>query len=463
MYELNDTIVALSSPGSFRRVIIRLSGSDTVEKVERFFSAAIRSDTKAITHGKFRIADDFQIDAAVYFFASGHSYTCEDLAEIHFWSNPALTEEVLRLLISAGARHAQPGEFTARAYLNGRMDLAAAEAVNKVITSSNRLQLAAAEKLLSGRLTETTAAVSKDLLNILSLLEASLDFSEENIEFISREDAARRLQTAKQNLEKLLTGGISFEAVIDLPSVGIAGVPNAGKSSLLNCLLGRQRSIVCSESKTTRDVLTGILELEHTRCVLFDCAGLLLETESQIDTLAQAAAVEALAAADVVIFCVDASKENFDDDSAIRQLIKSETVIPVATKSDLLDVDSLTKQIQLLADIFAAEFLPLSNVTASGVDSLTKIIDLKISDQSVQGGQMYEARAAGVALTARHKQTVTDAIENISQAVTALEDSDEEVAAMMLRAACRCLSNLESDHIDEQILDNIFGQFCIGK
>ncbi len=463
MYELSDTIVAVSSPTSDKGVIVRLSGPCTIEKINQVFSPKVQSDQRAITCGRLQIADDFQIDATVYLFASGHSYTAEDLAEIHFWSNSALTEVVMRLFLSSGVRMAEAGEFTARAYLNGRMDLAAAEAVNKVITCSNRLQLAAAEKLLSGRLTETTAAVSKDLLDCLSLLEAGMDFSEEDIEFISRPDAIKKLEAAKRKLEELLSGGISFEAVMDLPAVGIAGAPNAGKSSLLNKLLGRQRSIVSDEIKTTRDVLTGILELQHNRCVLFDCAGLILQAQSQIDKLSQEAAVEALSNADVVLFCVDVTKEQINEDIAVRELIKAETVISVATKSDLLDGVRLSEQTARLREVFGDEFLPVSNITGSRVGSLTKLIDNRITAQAVSGGGSYEARAAGVALTARHKESVTEAIENISQAINQLSDANDEVAAMIIRGSCQSLSNLEQEHIDEKILDNIFSQFCIGK
>ena len=463
MYELSDTIVAVSSPTSDKGVIVRVTGPGTIEKINQVFSPKVRPDQRAITHGRLQAAEDFQIDATVYLFTSGHSYTAEDLAEIHFWSNSALTEVVMRLFLSSGARLAQAGEFTARAYLNGRMDLAAAEAVNKVITCSNRLQLAAAEKLLAGRLTQTTADVSKNLLDCLSLLEAGMDFSEEDIEFISRTDATKKLEAAKDKLEELLSGGISFEAVIDLPAVGIAGAPNAGKSSLLNNLLGRERSIVSDQSKTTRDVLTGILELQHNRCVLFDCAGLILQAESQIDKLAQEAAVEALSNADVVLFCVDVTKKEINEDIAVRELINAEAVISVATKSDLLDGVRLSEQTERLREVFDVEFLPVSSITGSGIAPLIKLIDSKITAQAVSGGASYEARAAGVALTARHKQAVTDAIENIDQAVSGLGDTNDEVAAMMIRGACQSLSNIEQEHIDEKILDNIFSQFCIGK
>ncbi|MHC4338430.1 MAG: GTPase, partial [Planctomycetota bacterium] len=242
------------------------------------------------------------MDAMLYLFVAPHSYTGETLAEIHVHTNPSVTEALMGNLLGKGLRMAGPGEFTARAYLNGRIDLAQAEAVNEIIVSSNRYQLDAAEKLLSGRLAETTLQIRSEVLDCLGLLEAGLDFSQEDIEFITGKEVVERLVKIRQQLEQLLAGSISYEAVIDLPAVGIAGAPNAGKSSLLNKLLGKERSIVTDVSKTTRDVLTGLLTLRHCRCVLFDCAGLMESPSNILDELAQQAAIEALQNSSVVIF-----------------------------------------------------------------------------------------------------------------------------------------------------------------
>jgi tRNA modification GTPase len=467
MYDLTDTIVAVSSPTPDKSVIVRITGPDTIEKINQLFSPKVSVQNKGITHGRVHLADDFQIEATIYLFPEGHSYTGEDLAEIHFWSNPALTEAVLERLLAGGVRPAEAGEFTARAYLNGKMDLAQAEAVNKVITSSNRLQLKAAEKLLAGRLTETTVQVSKEILDILSLLEAGMDFSEEDIEFISRTDAVKRIEAAKKKLEQLLSGSISFEAVMDLPAVGIAGAVNAGKSSLLNKLLGRQRSIVSPQRKTTRDVLTGIVESAHNRYVIFDCAGLTAEAQDQIDVLAQQAAVEALNGADVVIFCVDIAKKDLGEDLAVWDIFRRHCERPIltATKADLLSTPDINERISQLKTLFGCVFFPISSHTGFNLDELKVHIDGRLDTQYAALGAPFGERTTqyGLALTARHKQSVTEAAENLSQAVDELEKDDNEIAAMLLRAACESLSGLEREHIDEQILDNIFSQFCIGK
>jgi tRNA modification GTPase len=460
MYYLNDTIVAVSSPTSDKTVIVRLSGRDTIDKINKIFTPAVSAEHQGITRGSILIAENFRIDATLYLFASGHSYTGETLAELHFWSNSALTEDIIKKLLNNGLRMAQAGEFTARAYFNGRMDLAQAEAVNKIITAGNRLQLAAAEKLLAGKVADTTTGVSMELMQCLSLMEAGMDFSQEDINFISRNDAIEKLETAREKLQQLLSGSITLEAVTDLPSVGIAGATNAGKSSLLNKLLGRQRSIISSQQKTTRDVLTGICELQHSRFVLFDCAGLISQAHNQIDSLAQQAAVEALDTADIVLFCVDTTKDSIDEDIAIRKIIKPELITGVATKADFLNDDAVHKKIAYLRQVFEMDFIPLSNITGAGIDLLQNTIDKTLREQVLDSAP---DRAAGVALTARHRQSAAEAIENINQAVEELKNSSDEIAAMMIRAAYQAMESLEREHIDEKILDNIFGQFCIGK
>ncbi len=176
-------------------------------------------------------------------------------------------------LLSLGARTASAGEFTARAYLNNKIDLAQAEAVNEVITASNTFQLAAAENLLAGRLGHLSKSIRESILDLLSRLEADLDFSAEDIAPANKADIIAKLNETRSRLNDLLADSIRSESTLDLPAVGIAGTPNAGKSTLLNKLLGRHRSIVSHQRKTTRDVLTGEFELPGCRCVLFDCAG----------------------------------------------------------------------------------------------------------------------------------------------------------------------------------------------
>ena len=470
MYELHDTIVAVSSPTSDQRVIVRITGPDTIEICRQVCKVGLSPPIEsrklhggaspALLSGSLAIDDELLIDAKLYLFPAPNSYTGDDVAEIHAYTNPAVTEALMSNLLARGSRIAEPGEFTARAYLNGKLDLAQAEAVNEIIVSSNEYQLAAAEKLLDGRLGETSAKLQASLMDLLSLIEAGLDFSGEDIEFISRSEAVKRLAAIKNQLEQLLSGSIRYESVIDLPAVGIAGAPNAGKSSLLNKLLGKERSIVSHRHKTTRDVLTGVCTLPHCRCVLFDCAGLLIQPDDILDELAQQAAIEALRNSNVVIFCADISKNDWNQDAAILNLIEPKFLVPVATKCDLPSEQILFDRLAALNESFSTDFLPTSAQSGSGIELLLQTIDGKLTEKfDVQ-------KTGGVALTARHRKAVTEAIDHISESIYELKTGNDEVAAMMLRAAYQAVSDIEQPataHINEQILGHIFSRFCIGK
>jgi tRNA modification GTPase len=462
MYDLNDTIVAVSSPPLGERSIIRISGPDTIKKINQVFRPTISSIVPNLMRGSVVIDGELEIDATLYLFFSPRSYTGETLAEIHIYANPSLVEVLLESLLGKGLRMAGPGEFTARAYLAGKIDLTQAEAVNEIIVSSNRFQLAAAEKLLRGRLTETSERIRSELMDCLAHIEAGLDFSGEDIEFISVPEAIRMLSVIKGEIEQLLSGSISCESTLDLPAVGIAGAPNAGKSSLLNKLAGYERSIVSAHRKTTRDVLAGELLLKHCRCVLFDCAGLMVKAENILDELSQQAAIEALRNSSVVIFCVDVSKEDWAEDVSIRKLIESKVLVPTATKSDLLPKELLANRISDMNRLLGIDFLPISAKTGDGLGQLRDAIDEKLIEQNLGGGGGPAERASGIALTAHHRQAVTEAIENIGQAVGELKAGNDEVAAMLIRAAYQNISGIEQ-HLDEEILERIFSRFCIGK
>ncbi len=458
MYNANDTIFAVSSPTSDKRVIIRLTGPDTIAACHKLLDSQIASDNKkrAIINCRIRIDSELELTALLYFFPSPKSYTGDDVAEIHIYTNPSVTQAILDKLIKLGLRTAEPGEFTSRAYLNGRMDLAQAEAVNEIIVSSNQFQLSAAENLLSGKLSQTTEELRSSIIDCMSRLEAGLDFSGEEIEFISQDEAMEKLTQIKNKLEELLAGSIQYETLVDLPSIGIAGAPNAGKSTLTNKLLGTERSIVSHERKTTRDVLTGMLQLVHYNCVLFDCAGLIVEPDNILDELAQQSAIDALRNSAVVIFCVDISKDNWNEDFEIRKLINPKHIIPIVTKCDLVEPENLPILLEKLHNIFGCDFIPVSANTDHGTKELLEKIDLLLCSKTSN-------TESPLALVSRHKKAVTDSITNINDSIEELKNGNDEVCTMTLRAAYREISQIEQHNLDDQILNQIFSKFCIGK
>jgi tRNA modification GTPase len=456
MYNLTDTITAVSSPTNDRNVIIRITGPQAIAVLNQICTPNI-PDNPGISTGKISITPVIILDAVIYLFRQPHSYTGDDLAEIHLWSNQPVTEALIQRLLSLGVRPAEAGEFTARAYLNNKIDLAQAEAVNEVITSSNTFQLAAAENLLVGQFGQNLDTISSAILDLLSRLEAGLDFSTEDLEPQNQADITASIEKIINRLRELLNDSTLCESTLDLPAVGIAGSPNAGKSTLLNKLLGRKRSIVSHKRKTTRDVLTGELNIVNCRCVLFDCAGLTTHAEAILDDLAQQAAIQALQNSTVVIFCVDITKPDWSEDLDVWELIIPKQLIPIATKCDLLSQQSPAEKNSQLNSLFGFDFLPISAHTGSGLDKLkSQVADRVIAATS---GQNKE----GIALTARHRQAIIAAIADLEKAVNELKSAHDELAAMMLRSAHNQLNAVEQHNLDEQVLDRIFSRFCIGK
>jgi tRNA modification GTPase len=463
MYQNDDTIAAISSPSANKRVIIRISGTRLSQCIKDICPEISSLDKRGIYQTNVKIDNELVIPCRIYFFKKPHSYTGENLAEIHFYSNPQITETLLKRILENNIRLAQPGEFTSRALLNGKIDIAQAEAVNEIITSSNTLQLQAGEKLLQGNLVKTITKIHTKLINCLSLIEAGLDFSDQQIEFITKEQAVEKIQNLKSELEKLLNENITNEITMELASVGIAGAPNTGKSSLLNALTGSQRSIVHHKQHTTRDVLTCRVKLEHTDCVIFDSPGLLNKPESILEQLSFKAALENLKSSAALIFCVDCTKQNLKDDKDVFEIIKNnisdKTIIPVMTKSDLLNEKKLDEQKNLFRKTFNMDFYTVSSTTASGIENLKTTVNQAL----IKNTDLPVENASAVALTARHRRVVKEAVESLPQAVDSLKTDNPEIAAMLIRTACEQLAVIENQPIDEKILENIFSSFCIGK
>jgi tRNA modification GTPase len=272
-----------------------------------------------------------------------------------------------------------------------------------------------------------------------------------------------KLNETRSRLKDLLADSIRSESTLDLPAVGIVGAPNAGKSTLLNKLLGRQRSIVSHQRKTTRDVLTGEFELPGCRCVLFDCAGLITKSENILDELAQQAAIEAIRNAMVVVFCVDIAKSEWAEDLSIRRLINPVHLMAIATKTDLLSEKVIAERLSKLKSLFGRDFLPVSAQKGEGLQQLKEMIARKIIERATVTSHEPRVTSDVLTLTTRHRQSLNNAIHDIVQAEKEIKAGSEELAAMMLRTAYNQLSDIEQHNIDEQVLDRIFSRFCIGK
>jgi tRNA modification GTPase len=360
------------------------------------------------------------------------------------------------------ARPAAPGEFTQRAFLNGRMDLTQAEAVAEIVSAANTTQLAAAERLLGGRFAEVIAQVRAAIIELLGNLEAGLDFSEEAIEFITADAATAQIAQLRRQLTALLDGSVRCERLIDLDAVGLAGAPNAGKSSLLNALLGRPRSLVSPAEATTRDVLTGVLSLARLDCVLFDCAGLLTGEPaalSPVDALSHQASLTALNRAAVVVFCVDLGKRDIRSDVALRDHIVGPRVLFAATQADAVAENDRPARLARLQEAFGEPFWVTSARDGTGVAAFKDRLEETLAALRA-GDRDHEDR---LTLNQRHEQRLRQAVKVLGESADEIEADSAEIAAMLLRQAYDLLGTLEHEHLSETVLASIFSRFCVGK
>jgi tRNA modification GTPase len=464
MFRIDDTIAAVSTAtvpvGAAGRNIIRVCGPDTFTVLSKIVTAAQPIPKNRISRCLVHVDDQLDIDGLLYAFFQPHSYTGQDLAELHLDACGAVIAAVLEKLYQY-VRPAAAGEFTQRAFLNGKMDLTQAEAVAEIVSAANTTQLAAAERLLHCRFSDTIAMLRTRIIELLGRLEAGLDFSEEDIVFISTEDSLKEVDAIRQQLLGLLEGSVRCERIIDMDSVGLAGVPNAGKSRLLNTLLGHSRSIVSDTEATTRDVLTGLLKLENIDCVLFDCAGLLNESQqdAQINQLSHEASLAALNTAAVILFCVDAGKQDLEAEKQMRRQIAAETVLYVMTKIDTVTPEQLAQQQATLGSLFGGEFILTSAVTQEGLESLKKQIQAQLLRRH-SAEREYESRHM---INQRHERKLTEVIQLLGESAHEIKGNSTEVTAMLLRQVYGLLGGLETEDISETILDDIFSRFCIGK
>ncbi len=464
MLNIDDTIAAVSTAtvpaGTAGRSIIRICGPAAFDTLSRIVTLAEPIQKNRITPCVVHVDADLDADGLLYAFFQPHSYTGQDLAELHLDACGAVIEAILEKLYQF-IRPAAPGEFTQRAFLNGRMDLTQAEAVAEIVSAANTTQLAAAERLLRGRFSDTITLLRTRIIDLLGRLEAGLDFSEEDIVFISTTDALKEVDSIRQQLADLLDGSIRCERIIDMDSVGLAGVPNAGKSRLLNALLGHSRSIVSGVEATTRDVLTGLLQLEQTDCILFDCAGLLDESRqnTRINQLSHEASLAALNTAAIVLFCIDAGKQDIEAERQMRQQITGDTVLFVMTQIDTITPEQMAQQQAKLQSLFGAEFLPTSAATEAGLEPLKKRIQAELLRRHSADTE-YESRHM---INQRHEQKLAEAIKLLGEAGNEVKANSTEIAAMLLRQGYELLGGLETEDISETILNDIFSRFCIGK
>jgi tRNA modification GTPase len=457
--DFSRTIVALATAlGSGSIAVIRLSGLQAIEIANKVFKGKDlkRVDANTIHYG--RIVDgkrEFD-QVLVSVFHGPHSYTGEDYIEFSCHANPFIVDDIIEALMNHGAKSARPGEFTLRAFLNGKLDLSQAEAVAGIIQAKSRFGIKNSLEQLNGKLALRITKIREHLIEILGLMEIDLDFSEEDIEIIPKEKIISQLSDIKRtltelkssyNYAKLLEGGLHLT---------IIGEPNVGKSTLLNILLGENRAITSHIPGTTRDTIHENIVINDILIKLVDTAGL-RQTKDKIESEGVERTKTQASRADIVLLVVDISKTITEDSLHLIyesvNWIKGQIVL-VANKIDKgIDQATLKKLSRL-----NKKLVRISAITGDGLEELEKAIVNQVS-------YGFESYSDDLIITSnRQKEVIEKTINHLQNARQALKNnSGFEFVAIDIRQALNDLGEITGETVTDDILNNIFSNFCIGK
>ena len=437
-----ETIVALSSPpGPGARAIVRLSGPQAWNIARPFFPQlqADKPTERLLFSGEIQFPELASgLPGDVYYWPAPRTYTGQDVVEIHTVSCPPLIDLLISLCLNAGARAAQPGEFTLRAFLAGKLDLAKAEAGLGVIEAQDRDELKSALAQLSGGVSKPLEELREDLLNLLADVEAGLDFTDEDLQFVQQKDLLDRLARAlalitlvRRQIEQRATAAKPFRAVF-------AGPPNAGKSTLFNALVGTEAALVSSQPGTTRDYLEAVIFTGGVQVLLVDTAGL-RSAEDELEQAAQTLGKDQSARADLVLFCRDVNQTR--EETWDSRDIADERILRVATKCDQGDSPE--------------GWLATSAVNGRGLDDLRRNLAERVRNRR---------QTALAPSLSRCRHHVDACLSHLRQAHNiALHEDPAELLAVELRGALEELGAMVGAVYTEDLLDRIFSRFCIGK
>lgn len=452
---MDDTIVAVATPmGESAIGVVRLSGESAIELLSGVFRGEL-PESHTIRHGRIVDPDNGEVldEAMAAVFRAPHTYTGEDNVEIYGHGNPFILNEIVALFVRLGARQALPGEFTQRAYLNGKMDLTRAEAVEALVQAHGKLARAQAISHLAGKFSEAVETIHASILDLLAVVEVAIDHSDLNLELESYDTIEERIQSAVKSIESLLSTSKQGRMLQSGMQVAIVGAPNTGKSSLMNLLLQEERVIVSETEGTTRDTVEDEMIVKGIPVRLVDTAGV-RQTLDKVEKLGVERTAKAVAKADLVIALFDASRRPNEKDDAVMKLLANKPAVYFLNKSDL---KALTGP-ETIRKRFNVHAKPLSTVTGEGVEE----IENAVSEHYYSFG--YDPETDVMVINSRQETLLGEARSALKDAQSAVDqDMSEEFVAIEIRKARNFIEEIVGKTTDDAVLDRIFAKFCIGK
>lgn len=457
----NDTICSIvTGIGPAAVSIIKVSGEEAVEIVDKIWQGKKKlsqMDSHQVQLGK--IYDNFSgqlVDQCLCLpMRAPRSYTGEDVVEIQSHGSFIAVNYILELLIKNGARHAQAGEFSKRAFLNGKMDLTEAEAIIDIIEAKNKQGLKFAADSLAGKNSHTLETILSDLIELLAYMEASIDFPEDDLPPLDKEEKEERIRKISLKIEELLLKSEKSKYINDGIRILIIGQPNVGKSSFLNMLLDEERAIVSDIPGTTRDTVEEYLTIGKIPAKIIDTAGI-RKSQDAIEKLGIEKSKEGIDKADLIIYMIDLSQPYQEEKDEIYPLIKDKEKIILLNKIDTLKDE---KDLLRVQSIFSQEkIFPFSTMEKKHLDILEKEIENTFIDSD------YDFNEGVFITNSRQKGLLQKALLSLKQALDSLEmDMEDDFVTIDLYDAKVALEETSGKNISEDVMDAVFSKFCIGK
>ncbi len=458
---LEDTIIALSTPpGEGALAIIRLSGSESIPIVNHQFRNKDLSekDSHTLHYGSFyNEAGDLVDEVVIGLFRNPRSYTGEDVVEISCHGSSFIIQQILESCITAGARMANPGEFTLRAFLHGKMDLSQAEAVADLIASESKGAHDLAIKQMRGGFSDEIKKLREELIGFASLIELELDFSEEDVEFANRDDLKDLIRNILKYIRSLKDSFQLGNVIKTGVSTAIIGRPNAGKSTLLNTILREDRAIVSEIAGTTRDTIESFFNIEGIRFRLIDTAGI-REAEDTIERIGVERSLKEMESSSLVLYIFDASK------LGPEELTKELYTYPLADKNLIIIANKMDLNPYLRPEeYYSGKLIRKDNfITLSAINEMNiPYLKEKMVEKALQGSR---GKDDAIVSNSRHFEALTKAESNLQQALDNLNQGvTGDFIAMDIRHALHALGEITGQVTTDDLLDKIFRDFCIGK